>query len=40
MEEGDEDENEDNSVPGFSVLTLIGALMISGLATRGEMGRV
>ena len=40
MEEGDEDENEENSVPGFSVLTLIGALVISGLATRGKMGRV
>ncbi len=36
----EEDNVKENSVPGFSALTLIGALVISGLATRGKMGRV
>ena len=36
----EEDDVKENSVPGFSALTLIGALLISGLATRGKMGRV
>ncbi len=36
----EEDDVKENSVPGFSALTLISALVISGLATRGKMGRV
>ncbi len=36
----EEDNVKENSVPGFSALTLIAALVISGLATRGKMGRV
>ena len=40
IEEPSEEEEKDNSVPGFSALTLIGTLMISGLATRDRMGRV
>ncbi|DAC63358.1 TPA: hypothetical protein HA324_00075 [Candidatus Thalassarchaeaceae archaeon] len=36
----EEDDVKENSVPGFSALTLIGALVISSLATRGKMGRV
>ena len=40
IEEPSEEEEKDNSMPGFSALTLIGTLMISGLATRDRMGRV
>ena len=36
----EEDDVKENSVPGFSALTLFGALVISSLATRGKMGRV